>query len=82
MVATIVGDRHGLSGNPVDVLVASAADADLLVVGSRGLRGLKSLGSVSERVAHQARCSVLIVRGPPWQRVSEELSPERHSTGS
>ena len=37
-------------------------DADLLVVGSRGLHGLRSLGSVSERVAHQARSSVLIVR--------------------
>jgi nucleotide-binding universal stress UspA family protein len=36
--------------------------ADLVVVGSRGLRGLKALGSVSERVAHQARSSVLVVR--------------------
>ena len=45
---------------PVDGLVA--ADADLLVLGSRGLHGLKSLGSVSERVAHRASCSVLVVR--------------------
>ena len=37
-------------------------DADLLVVGSRGLRGLRALGSVSERIAHEARCSVLVVR--------------------
>ena len=79
MVAMIVGVDHGLSGNPVDVLVASAADADLLVVGSRGLHGLRSLGSVSERVAHQAQCSVLILRKPPWQRVSEELSSEAAS---
>lgn len=35
---------------------------DLLVVGSRGLRGLRSLGSVSERVAHGAECSVLVIR--------------------
>jgi nucleotide-binding universal stress UspA family protein len=35
---------------------------DLLVVGSRGLHGLRSLGSVSERVAHEAKCSVLVVR--------------------
>jgi nucleotide-binding universal stress UspA family protein len=47
---------------PVDALVASAGDADLLVVGSRGLHGFRSLGSVSERVAHRAPCSVLIVR--------------------
>jgi nucleotide-binding universal stress UspA family protein len=37
-------------------------DADLLVVGSRGLRGIHALGSVSERIAHEARCSVLVVR--------------------
>jgi nucleotide-binding universal stress UspA family protein len=46
----------------VDVLVEASASADLLVVGSRGLHGLKALGSVSERVANQARCSVIVVR--------------------
>jgi nucleotide-binding universal stress UspA family protein len=35
---------------------------DLLVIGSRGLRGLRSLGSVSERVAHESTASVLVVR--------------------
>jgi nucleotide-binding universal stress UspA family protein len=35
---------------------------DLLVIGSRGLRGLRSLGSVSERVAHESKASVLVVR--------------------
>jgi nucleotide-binding universal stress UspA family protein len=53
-----------LADDPVTALVAAAAEADLLVVGSRGLHGIKALGSVSERVAHQARCSVLIVRAP------------------
>jgi nucleotide-binding universal stress UspA family protein len=47
---------------PVHTLVDAAIEADLLVVGSRGLHGIKALGSVSERVAHEARCSVLIVR--------------------
>ena len=46
----------------VDVLVAASKPTDLVVVGSRGLHGLKALGSVSERVAHQARSSVLVVR--------------------
>ncbi len=46
----------------VDVLAAASESADLVVVGSRGLHGLKALGSVSERVAHQARSSVLVVR--------------------
>ena len=60
----IVGEHHeDLADHPATALVAAAAEADLVVVGSRGLHGLKALGSVSERVAHHARCSVLIVRG-------------------
>jgi nucleotide-binding universal stress UspA family protein len=50
------------SEEPVEALVEAAAGADLLVVGSRGLHGLRSLGSVSERVAHRAPCSTLVVR--------------------
>jgi universal stress protein A len=46
----------------LNTLVAASESADLIVVGSRGLHGLKALGSVSERVAHQARSSVLVVR--------------------
>jgi nucleotide-binding universal stress UspA family protein len=48
----------------VDALVERAVEAgsDLIVVGSRGLHGLTALGSVSERVAHRASCSVLVVR--------------------
>ena len=50
-------------GEPaVDSLVDASGPADLIVVGSRGLHGMKALGSVSERVAHQARSSVLVVR--------------------
>lgn len=48
---------------PVDALVAASRATDLLVVGSRGLHGLSALGSVSERVAHRAASSVLVVRG-------------------
>lgn len=47
---------------PVPALVAASRTCDLLVVGSRGLRGPKALGSVAERVAHEAACSVLVVR--------------------
>ena len=46
-------------GDPVRL----SQHADLLVVGSRGLKGVRALGSVSELVAHQARCPVLVVRG-------------------
>jgi nucleotide-binding universal stress UspA family protein len=68
LVRTIV-DYHDedLPDDPVTALVAASADADLLIVGSRGLHGPKALGSVSERVAHQAECSTLIVRAPPSQ---------------
>jgi len=52
-----------VEGHPVDALVEASSNADILVVGSRGLHGWKALGSVSERVAHKANCSVLVVRG-------------------
>jgi nucleotide-binding universal stress UspA family protein len=62
-ISLVAGDSfHVTPGEPVPVLTAAAANADLLVVGSRGLRGLRALGSVSERVAHRADCSTLIVR--------------------
>jgi nucleotide-binding universal stress UspA family protein len=53
---------------PVDALVTATGGSDLLVVGSRGLHGVRALGSVSERVAHQAGCSVLVVRPPLAER--------------
>lgn len=53
---------------PLEALLDASADADLLVVGSRGLRGLRSLGSVSERLGHLASCSVLVVRPPAAPR--------------
>jgi len=57
---------HARGGNAAEVLVAVAleADADLLVVGNRGMTGVARhlLGSVPDRVSHHAPCSVLIVR--------------------
>jgi nucleotide-binding universal stress UspA family protein len=47
--------------HPVAALVERSKDADLVVVGSRGLHGVGSIGSVSERLAHQAHCSALVV---------------------
>jgi nucleotide-binding universal stress UspA family protein len=34
--------------------------ASMVVIGRRGLGGVKALGSVSERVLHRAQCSVLV----------------------
>ena len=52
------------STKPSCTLHVVSQEADLVVVGSRGLRGIRALGSVSERIAHEARCSVLVVRVP------------------
>ncbi len=46
----------------LEVLNVQSEASDLVIVGSRGLRGLRALGSLSERLAHEARCSVLVVR--------------------
>lgn len=62
LVDAIATRREESLDDPVTALVAAAADADLLVLGSRGLHGFKALGSVSERVVHRAYCSTLVVR--------------------
>ena len=57
-----------LSGSPKRVILEEAEtfDADLIVIGSRGLGAWERLllGSVSQAVATHARCSVEIVRKP------------------
>lgn len=57
-----IDELHRVPGHPVGALVDASRVADLVIVGSRGLRAFEALGSVSERVAHQAQCSVLVVR--------------------
>jgi nucleotide-binding universal stress UspA family protein len=55
---------HGAKGDPSDILIAKADQigADLIVVGNRGMKGVRRvLGSVPNKVAHGANCSVLIV---------------------
>ena len=56
---------HNAEGDPGDVLikVAEGVDADLLVIGNRGMTGVKRfvLGSVPNKVSHHCPCSLLIV---------------------
>ncbi len=59
-------------GHEVHEILDAAHDvkADMVVVGSRGLTGLRRffLGSVSHGIVRHAHCSVLVVRGAPQKR--------------
>jgi nucleotide-binding universal stress UspA family protein len=56
--------------HPVAALVDRSRIVDLIVVGSRGVHGLRALGSVSERVAHQAHCTALVVHEPQAEGIA------------
>ncbi len=55
-----------LHGRPADELIryAEKQEADLLVIGSRGLNALQefAIGSVSHKVIKHAKCPVLVVK--------------------
>ncbi|QYJ16394.1 Putative universal stress protein [Rubrobacter xylanophilus DSM 9941] len=62
-----VAEGHLRLGDPAENVVSLAEElgAGLIVVGSRGLGGLRRalMGSVSESVVRHAHCPVLVVRG-------------------
>jgi nucleotide-binding universal stress UspA family protein len=62
-------------GAPARVLLGEAGDADLLVVGSRGLGGFRGLmlGSVSQQCTHHAPCPVVVV--PHERELSDAAQP-------
>jgi nucleotide-binding universal stress UspA family protein len=56
---------HAASGSAADVILdrAESAGVDLIIVGSKGMRGARRvLGSVPNSIAHGASCAVLIVK--------------------
>jgi nucleotide-binding universal stress UspA family protein len=59
-------DTHAREGDPAHVIIEAAEelDAELIVVGSRGLTGLERflLGSVSSKLAQHAPTSLMVVR--------------------
>ncbi len=64
--AGLQGEAHLREGPPAAAIVELAAElpADLIVMGTRGLTGLKHalLGSVAERTLRKASCPVLAVK--------------------
>jgi len=58
-------EAYTVCSDPADALISIAqqVNADLLVVGNRGMSGVKRfmLGSVPNRISHHAPCSLLIV---------------------
>jgi nucleotide-binding universal stress UspA family protein len=57
---------YAREGDPADAIldVAEEQNADLIVVGNKGMTGAKRflLGSVPNKVSHHAPCSVMIIR--------------------
>jgi nucleotide-binding universal stress UspA family protein len=64
--AAVTVDVYARQGDPADAIldVAEEQEADLIVVGNKGMTGAKRflLGSVPNKVSHHAPCSVLIIR--------------------
>jgi nucleotide-binding universal stress UspA family protein/nitrite reductase/ring-hydroxylating ferredoxin subunit len=61
---TVTGEHHIGDGAAVVLDVAKRRDADLVVMGNKGMGKARriGLGAVPDKVAHQAVCDVLIVR--------------------
>ena len=61
----VAAEVHNVEGDPADMLlqVAETVGADLLVIGNRGMTGVKRfvLGSVPNKISHHCPCSLLIV---------------------
>jgi nucleotide-binding universal stress UspA family protein len=57
------GARQATFGTPRSALLTAAAEAQILVVGSRGRGGLEgmSLGSIASALLHHSPCPVAVV---------------------
>lgn len=62
--ATVDVTFEGYRGAAANGLVEASRDADLLVVGARGLGGFRglALGSVSDQCVRHAACPVVVIR--------------------
>lgn len=66
LVAGVDTETVVREGSPPQVLLEEAQDADLLVLGTRGLGGFRGLllGSVSQQCGHHTPCPLVIVPHP------------------
>jgi len=76
--------RHAVCDLPARALLDSAANADMLVVGARGLGGFTGLllGSVSQHCVHHARTPTVIVRNgrdEPSPRIVVGIDGSEHA---
>jgi nucleotide-binding universal stress UspA family protein len=63
-ISGVTAEGHVIDRDPADALlqVAGEIDASTIVVGNKGMSGgRRLLGSVPNKVSHEARCNVLIV---------------------
>lgn len=79
LAAKAVADRihffvHARIGKPAAEILGVAEDvgADLIIVGSKGLTGIERavLGSVSEKVVREAKCTVEVARPKTYEYVA------------
>jgi len=74
-----------VEGEPGKVLVrlATERESDLVIVGSRGLSGVKRvfLGSVSHTILQKVPCAVLVVKGQDVPHQEENMSATEKKAG-
>ncbi len=75
--------RKTTCDEPATGLLAAAADADLLVVGARGVGGFRGLllGSVSQKILHHATVPVAVVRAAEGDAASAGPAAGARSDG-
>ena len=82
----ICGTRVVIGEDPAEAIVAEAANAgaDMIVIGSSGMRGRTEflLGNTANRVTHLARCTVVVVNTtmrPPPEELEETVEPRERA---